>query len=135
MTEPFGKLQIYGNNYYVQPEDYQVIMEGEPSRLLPSSNSYIMDVGYVRLGFTAKLTILNGSDVTTLQTNIINSIKAKSPTIVYDSVYPGGKTWYGFFKAPVVIGGVMKGSRFGLPADLNVTPVTVTFYSSSMEIM
>ena len=135
MSEILGKLTIYGVDYFVDPEDYQIIYDGEPSKLIPSSNSYIMDIGYVRLGFTAKLKILNGSDLITLQTNIKNTITSNIPTSVYDTIYPNGKTWYGFFKSPVIINGVMKGGRFGLPNELNITPVTVTFYNTSMEIM
>lgn len=132
----FGKLRIYDIDYFVDVNDYEVIYDGDSSKLLASSGATVIDVGYVRPGFTAKLYIKDPSQIKGLQDNIRSSLISQSPTMVIDTVYPGDRTWYGFFQSPIIRNGTIKtNGNFGLPDSLYTNAVTVTFYSSTLERM
>jgi len=129
-------LNINGTDYFVSPEDYTYGVEGSPSSLVTSSGGYIIDVGYVRETFTARIIAINPSEVLNLQTTAITAITNGTPITVVDNVYPGGKTWTGYFRLPIISNGSMKAPfTLGLGIDIMITPITVGFFNLNLERM
>jgi len=129
-------LSINGKSYYVSPDDYTITTEGEPSKIVQSSNGYILDIGYVRQGFTARLLIADSSDVIELQSLALSAIQNNSPITIIDNVYPSTKTWIGFFKLPIVtMGSMTTPNLYSNAGSLIVNPVTINFYNKALEMM
>lgn len=123
-------LTIFGNSYFVSPNEYNFYYEGETSRMIPSSNGTILDISYARPCFNATLYLSDASAVLAFQEQARNAIANNTPIQIQDTVYPGGRTWSGYFKLPIV----SKGSMPYKSNDILTEPIQVTFHNIELEL-
>lgn len=137
-TLKFGYISFGGFKLFVAPEDYSLTFIGSKSQPIVTSTGVILDVGYGFRGFQAGGYIPNndGSQLNAMEALVAARLAADNPQpiTVLDTVYPGGKSWTGFFELPMIKTGTVDASAFfNLPSSYMMDKTTLNFYSTTVE--
>lgn len=125
----FGYIQFGGYKLFATPENYQTYTIGTKSQPIPRANGSILDINYGYKGFNIKSHVLDGAKVNAIANYIQSQLNTGSPISVSDTLYPGGTSWSGFFEPLTTTGQVVSGGLYGLPANLMLEEISLTFYS------
>jgi hypothetical protein len=135
-TVKFGSISFGGFKLFALPENYQVTSIGNKSKPIARAGGTILDVGYGYRGFTIRTYVENAGTVIAIDAYAKSRLQSALPITVVDTLYPGGKTWSGFFEVPIVSAGKVDFSNtLGLPSALMLDETTLTFYSIAEEVM
>ena len=131
----FGSISFGGFRLFALPENYQVIATGNKSKPIPRAGGTILDIGYGYLGFNIRTSVHSGSTVAAIDDYAKGRLASGTPISVVDTLYPGGKTRSGFFELAIQSTGSTSAGVFGLPSDLMLEDISLTFYSIEEEIL
>ena len=135
-TVKFGYISFGGFKLFALPENYQVTSIGNKSKPIARANGSILDVGYGYRGFTMRTYVEDAGVVASIDTYAKTALSSATPITVTDTLYPGGKTWSGFFEVPITTSGKVDFSNtLGLPSALMLNEITLNFYSIDEEVM
>ncbi len=135
-TVKFGYISFGGFKLFALPENYQVISMGNKSKPIARANGSILDVGYGYRGFTLRTYIEDSGVIASLDDYAKSKLTSATPITVTDTLYPGGKTWSGFFEVPIISAGKVDFSNtLGLPSALMLDETTLSFYSIEEEVL
>ena len=135
-TVKFGYISFGGFKLFALPENYQVTSIGNKSKPIARAGGSILDVGYGYRGFTIRTYIEDAGIILSIDEYAKEKLTSATPITVTDTLYPGGKTWSGFFEIPIVSAGKVDFSNtLGLPSALMLDETTLNFYSIDEEVM
>lgn len=135
-TVNFGYISFGGFKLFALPEDYQVTSIGNKSKPIPRANGTVLDIGYGYRGFLLKSYVEDAGVIASMDSYVKTRVSTGSPITVTDTLYPGGKTWSGFFELPIISSGkVDYANNFGLPSALMLNELQLTFYSIEEEVL
>jgi hypothetical protein len=130
----YGYVTIGGVKLYATPDDYALFDRGSKSQIIATSKGGILDVGFGVTGFTVNGWVLDASSIVNLDNIAKNALNSGTPISVTDTIYPGGKSWTGFLERPVIkTGQAFSGGSLGLPENIMLSAVPITFFSSTIE--
>lgn len=130
----YGYIQAGGVTLYATPDSYRVIEVGTKTQSIPTATGVVLDIGYGFLGFEVVVYHQDASVFATLDNATKTALTSGVPMSVQDTIYPGGKTWSGFFQRPIVkAGSVLANGTFGLPDRLMLDGVQLSFVSVDIE--
>lgn len=132
----FGHISFGGFKLFALPENYQVIVIGNKSKPISRAGGSIMDVGYGHYGFSVSSSVLDAYIAKDIHEYAKSQLEANTPITVVDTLYPGGKTWSGFFELPILSSGqVGTAGVMNLPINMLMNDLQLTFYSLEPEII
>lgn len=132
----FGYISFSTFKIFAFPENYQILANGNKSKPISRAGGSIIDVGYGHYGFSVSGSILDAYLAKDIHEYAKAQLVANNPITVVDTLYPGGKTWSGFFELPIISSGqVSTNGNLNLPINLLMNDLQLTFYSLEPEIM
>lgn len=135
-TVNFGYISFGGFKLFALPEDYQVTSIGNKSKPIPRANGTVLDIGYGYRGFVLKSYVQDASVVASMDNYAKSRLLLDLPIVVTDTLYPGGKTWAGFFELPIISSGKVNTSNIlNLPSAIMLNELQLTFYSIQEEVL